>query len=80
MKKIALFREAASAMIPGLEKFAVQAARRVVRRQERRRKLRRELRAIDDELKIAKRQLRDVTRPRRDDASLDTPMPEREQA
>jgi hypothetical protein len=80
MKRIALMREAAAAMIPGLEKFAVQAARRVVRLQECRRKLRRELRAIDDELKVAKRQLREVTRSRADDTSVETPMPKVESA
>lgn len=75
MKRIALFREAASASVSGFEKFAIQAARRVVRLQERRRKLNRELKAINDELRIAKGQLRGVMRPRETDPALDTPMP-----
>jgi hypothetical protein len=75
MKRIALVHEAAVAMVPGLEKFAVQAARRVVRLQERRRKLRRELKAIDSELRVARQQLRTVMRQPADAAALDTPMP-----
>jgi hypothetical protein len=75
MKRIALVREAATGTIAGLEKFAVQAARRVVRLQERRKKLRRELKAVDNELRIAKKQLRGVVRGSTDAALLDTPMP-----
>ncbi len=74
-KRITLVREAATAGIPGIEKFAMQAARRIVRLQERRRKLRRELRAVDDELKLARRQLRDATRVERADPALDGPLP-----
>jgi hypothetical protein len=75
MKRVSLRREAALATFPGMEKFAIQAARRVVRLQERRRKMRRELKAIDDELRIAKGQLRAVMKPRTDDSDIETPMP-----
>jgi len=74
-RRIALAREAAALTVPGLEKFAVQAARRIVRLQERRRKLKRELKAIDDELRVAKGQLRAVTRATPAPAELDTPLP-----
>lgn len=74
MKRIALVREGAAATVPGIERFAIQAARRVVRLQERRRKLRRELKAVDDELRVAKAQLRIVMRPA-NDRDVETPMP-----
>lgn len=75
MKHIGLVREAARASIAGLEKFAVQAARRVARLQERRRRLRRELRAVDDELRLAKKQLKTVLSSSARDEDLETPMP-----
>jgi hypothetical protein len=68
--RVTLTKEAALASIAGIEKFAVQAARRIVRLQERRRKLRRELKAIDDELRLAKAQLRTVTTIARDEDEL----------
>ncbi len=75
-QRIVLVKEAALASIPGLQKFAMQATRRVVRLQERRRKLRRDLKAVDDELRLAKQQLRAVMHKALSDDVLDTPMPE----
>jgi cell division septum initiation protein DivIVA len=75
IRRVAMFREAATLTLPGLEKFAVQAARRIVRLQERRRKLKRELKAINDEIRIAKGQLRAVTRATPSAPELDTPLP-----
>lgn len=75
IRRVALLREAAAATLPGLEKFAVQAARRIVRLQERRHKLKRELKAINDELRIAKGQLRAVTRASLQPDEFDTPLP-----
>jgi len=75
MKRVTVKHEAALALFPGMEKFAIQAARRVVRLQERRRKVRRELKSIDDELRVAKGQLRAVLKPRPDVDDVETPMP-----
>lgn len=68
-------REAAAATIAGLERYAVQSARRLVRLQERRRRLRRELKAIDDEIRLVTRALRVITRGAAPGADLDTPLP-----
>lgn len=70
-------REAAAATIVGLERFAVQSVRRLVRLQERRRKVRRELKVIDDEIRMTKSQLRAVVRSKAPGAELDTPLPAR---
>ena len=75
LKRVSLRREAAAATITDYTRFAVQAARRLVRLQEKRRKLRRELRAVDDELKVVKRQMRDITAGTTAPADLDTPLP-----
>jgi hypothetical protein len=75
LRRFAQGREPAAATLAGLERFAVQAARRIVRLQERRRKIKRELKAVNDEIRIAKGQLRAVTRSAAPVAELDTPLP-----
>ena len=75
LKRVPVRREAAAAMIAGYERFAVQAARRIVRLQEKRRKLRRELKAIDEELRTAKRQMREVMKAGTETAPLDGALP-----
>ncbi len=85
MKRVGLRHEAAqatlhpagshgfAALAVGHRKFLVQAARRIVRLQERRRKLRRDLRVVEEELRMAKRELKAVLGASEKD--LDTPMP-----